>query len=82
MLAKRTYKNQITIPKKIIKRFGDVEYFDVEEEEGRIVLRPVEIDKGKSKLSIVRKKLKMLGLTEKDINEAIQWARKESQKSE
>lgn len=77
MLAKRTFKNQITIPKEIISKFGDVEYFDVTAEEGEIVLRPVEILPRESKLAGIRKKIKSLGLTEKDIEEAIKWARKE-----
>lgn len=77
MLAKRTFKNQITIPKKIITKFGNVEYFDVTAREGEIVLRPVEILPRESRLSTIRKKIKSLGLTENDIEEAIKWARKE-----
>ena len=41
MLAKKTSKNQITLPKAIVCHFPDIEYFDVREEEGRIVLVPV-----------------------------------------
>ena len=77
MLAKRTFKNQITIPKEIISKFGNVEYFDVKAEEGEIVLRPVEILPRESRLAGIRKKIKSLGLTEKDIEKAIKWARKE-----
>jgi len=77
MLAKRTFKNQITIPKEIISKFGNVEYFDVTAKEGEIVLRPVEILPRESKLARIRKKIKSLGLTEEDIEEAIKWARKE-----
>ncbi len=77
MLAKRTFKNQITIPKEIISKFGDVEYFDVMAKEGRIVLRPVKILPQESRLAEIRKKIKSLGLTEKDIEKAIKWARKE-----
>jgi hypothetical protein len=29
MLAKKTTKNQITLPKKVVARFIGVEYFDV-----------------------------------------------------
>jgi len=29
VLAKKTTKNQITLPKKVVARFTDVEYFDV-----------------------------------------------------
>ena len=77
MLAKRTFKNQITIPKEIISKFGDVEYFDVMAKEGGIVLRPVKILPQESRLVGIREKIKSLGLTEKDIEEAIKWARKE-----
>lgn len=77
MLAKRTFKNQITIPKEIISKFGDVEYFDVMAKEGEIVLRPVKILPQESRLAGIREKIKSLGLTEKDIEEAIKWARKE-----
>jgi len=77
MLAKRTFKNQITIPKEIISKFGNVEYFDVTAKEGEIVLRPVEILPRESRLGRIRKKIKSLGLTEEDIEEAIKWARKE-----
>ncbi len=77
MLAKRTFKNQITIPKEIISEFGNVEYFDVTAKGGEIVLRPVEILPRESRLAGIRKKIKSLGLTEEDIEEAIKWARKE-----
>ena len=77
MLAKRTFKNQITIPKEIISKFGNVEYFDVTASEGRIVLSPVEILPRESRLAGIRKKIKLLGLTEGDIEGAIKWARKE-----
>ncbi len=77
MLAKRTFKNQITIPKEIISKFGNVEYFDVTVEENEIVLRPVEILPRESRLAGIRKKIKSLGLTEEDIEKAIKWARKE-----
>jgi bifunctional DNA-binding transcriptional regulator/antitoxin component of YhaV-PrlF toxin-antitoxin module len=75
MLCKRTYKNQITLPKRIMEKFGDVEYFDVEEDRDRIILRPVEI-KPRVSLARIRKNIASMGLTEKDIEDAISWARK------
>ncbi len=42
MLAKRTVKNQITLPKTVIARFGDVEYFDVSTDGESITLRPLQ----------------------------------------
>ena len=56
MLAKRTFKNQITIPKEIINKFGNVEYFDVTADEDEIVLRPVEILRRESRLTGIKKR--------------------------
>jgi bifunctional DNA-binding transcriptional regulator/antitoxin component of YhaV-PrlF toxin-antitoxin module len=72
MLAKRTSKNQITLPKAIVSRFPDVEYFDVREEGGRIILVPLR----PSRAEEVRAKLGALGLTENDVEDAVQWARR------
>ena len=77
MLCKRTSKNQITLPKKIMEDFKDVEYFEVTSEGDKIVLRPVEIrPKGEVFLSKIREKISSLGISEKDIEEAIRWARR------
>ena len=73
MLAKLTAKNQITIPKKIIDQMPDVRYFDVELEEGTIVLKPLRIYD--TDLERIRAKVKKIGLTEKSVAEAIRWAR-------
>jgi len=70
MLAKKTSKNQITLPKAIAKHFPDVEYFDIHEEEGRIVLVPLKVNRANE----VRKKLDELGIKESDIDDAINWA--------
>jgi len=43
MLAKLTAKNQITIPKKIIAKFQDVKYFDVEIKDWLVLLKPVKV---------------------------------------
>jgi hypothetical protein len=75
MLAKRTSKNQITLPKEIVKDFQDAEYFDVSVKDNAIRLIPVKITPIQSSLDGVREKIKKLGLTEKDVGEAIQWAR-------
>lgn len=75
MLAKKTSKNQITLPKEIIKAFQDAEYFDVSIKDNAIRLMPVKITPIQSSLDSVREKIKKLGLTEKDVGEAIQWAR-------
>jgi hypothetical protein len=75
MLAKKTSKNQITLPKKIVTALPETDYFDVTLREGAVVLRPVTISEPGTKLAIVRRKIKDLGLTPKDIDDAIRWAR-------
>ncbi len=75
MLAKKTSKNQVTLPKEIVKAFPDAEYFDVSVKDNAIRLVPVRITPVQSSLDSVREKIKKLGLTEKDVGEAIQWAR-------
>lgn len=74
MLAKRTYKNQITIPRDVIRDFPGVQYFDVQRRDEEIVLKPVRLD-AKENLETIRKKMARLGITEKDITDAVAWAR-------
>lgn len=71
MLAKKTVKNQITLPKKIVDRFPGVDYFDVRTEDNRIVLEPLRIERAAQ----TREKLAVLGITESDVVEAVGWAR-------
>jgi len=73
VLAKKTTKNQITLPKAIADRFPNVDYFDVREEEGRIVLVPMPL----SRADAVRSKLEALGITEQDVQDAVTWARED-----
>jgi len=72
VLAKKTIKNQITLPKAVVTRFGDVEYFDVSTDGECIVLRPLQ----KSRADEVRAKLAELGISEEDVSAAVSWARK------
>lgn len=72
MLAKLTAKNQLTLPKAVLAAFPEAEYFDVIEEDGRIVLAPVRV----TRANAVRAKLADLGLTEADVAEAVAWARR------
>jgi len=74
MLAKMTSKNQLTLPKSVTAAVGVVEYFDVEARNGQIVLTPVRIQRGDA----VRAKLAELDLQEKDIDDALAWARQPS----
>ena len=71
MLAKVTSKNQLTLPKSVTNAVGPVEYFDVEAKNGQIILTPVRIQRADA----VRAKLAALDLTEKDVANAVAWAR-------
>jgi bifunctional DNA-binding transcriptional regulator/antitoxin component of YhaV-PrlF toxin-antitoxin module len=77
MLAKKTSKNQITLPKAIANAFPDTQYFDVDIEDGRIILLPVKMQPVKATLEDVRGKMRRLGVSEADVGEAIRWARSE-----
>ncbi|NOT18321.1 MAG: AbrB/MazE/SpoVT family DNA-binding domain-containing protein [Sulfuriferula sp.] len=71
MLAKVTSKNQLTLPKSVVQLVGNTEYFEVEVENGRVILTPVRIQKADA----VRAKLAALGIGEQDVTDAIAWAR-------
>ena len=77
MLCKRTYKNQITLPKKVMEKFDGVEYFEADIREGKIVLEPMKITSlSDTVLERGRKKIAAFGLTEQDVEDAVAWARK------
>ena len=72
MLAKKTSKNQITLPKKIADLFPGVDHFEVRKEGDLIVLEPVRPGYARG----VREKLASLGVSESDIDAAVAWGRK------
>jgi len=76
MLAKLTYKNQITLPKSVLAFCEVTEYFDVTEDNGRIVLTPVRLNKA----GAVRSKLAEMGIGEEDVADAVAWARQPARK--
>jgi hypothetical protein len=76
MLAKMTAKNQLTLPKAITDAIGPVQYFDVKTKDGQIVLTPVRIQRADA----VRAKLAELDLTDADVEDAVNWARRSSGK--
>ncbi len=76
MLAKKTSKNQLTLPKEIVKEFPDSKYFDVSIKERKIVLTPVKITPADMTLEGIRAKMARLGIIEDDVTKAIKWARK------
>ena len=71
MLAKKTFKNQITLPKKIADQFPGIDYFEVRKQGNSIVLEPVLPERSRE----VREKLESLGFDESDITAAVKWAR-------
>ena len=72
MLAKRTSKNQVTLPKAIVQTVGEADYYDVTVQDGKIVLTPVRLQQADA----VRAKLSALGIDEDDIKDALAWSRK------
>lgn len=74
MLAKRTSKNQLTLPKAVVEATGDADYYEVSTDAGRIILTPVRLQSADA----VRDKLARLGIAAQDVKDAIAWARKRS----
>ena len=71
MLAKPTSKKQLTLPKAAMSVVEGSDYLDVTEENGRIVLTPVRMNRADT----VRAKLAELGVMEDDVADAVTWAR-------
>jgi hypothetical protein len=76
MLAKKTSKNQLTLPKQVAGIFQGIDYFDITVKDNSIILKPVRIAPAESTLEGVRDKIEALGLKDEDIKKAIRWARK------
>jgi hypothetical protein len=72
MLAKLTAKNQLTLPKLATAAVGPVEYFDVEARNGQLILTPVRLQRADA----LRAKLAELNLSERDVGDAVAWARR------
>lgn len=72
MHANLTSKNQLTLPKAVVIRFPGVKQFDVIATDDEIVLRPAP----SANLDAVWAKLEALGVTEKDLTQAVKLARK------
>lgn len=72
MIAKKTSKNQLTLPKKAVDRFPDVEYFEVRIDDAQITLVPVR----PGQLQQVQARLGQLRISERDVRDAVAWARR------
>jgi hypothetical protein len=75
MLARKTSKNQLTLPKEVVGNFPGIDLFDASVENNRIILTPVKIVPIDPSLDKIRKKMASLGIVENDVAEAIQWVR-------
>ncbi|MCP9927913.1 AbrB/MazE/SpoVT family DNA-binding domain-containing protein [Cyanobium sp. CH-040] len=71
VLAKRTSKNQLTLPKAVVEQVGAADYYDVVCDNGRIVLTPIHPGGAVA----VRARLAELGISETDVADAVNWAR-------
>lgn len=72
VVAKRTSKNQLTLPKAVVEQVGLADYYDVTCDNGRIVLTPLH----PGGASAVRARLRELGINQADVADAVIWARK------
>jgi hypothetical protein len=72
MLVKRTSRNQVTLPKAVVQAVGEAEYYDVAVDDGRILLTPVRVQNADA----VRARLARMGITERDVEGAVAWARR------
>lgn len=72
MLAKLTAKNQLMLPKAVASQFAGIEYFEVSTDGSSITLKPLR----PGRLDEVRAKLEQLGISESDVTDATDWARK------
>ncbi len=76
MLCKKTSKNQLTLPKDIVKSFPETDYFDISIKGSSIVLKPVKITPADATLEGVKDKLERLGVQESDVAGSVKWARR------
>lgn len=71
VIAKRSSKNQLTLPKAVVEQVGAADDDDVACDNGRIVLTPLHPGGAEA----VRRRLAELGISEADVAEAVTWAR-------
>jgi hypothetical protein len=74
--VKLSSKNQLTLPRSIVRHFPGTRYFEIAEREREVVLRPARIAVQGETLERVREKIRALGLTEDVVSEAVRSARR------
>ncbi len=75
MLTKKTTKNQLTIPKALLDRLPETDYFDAEVVSDALVLRPVRMVPAVD-IDRVRDRLERAGVRPDEVKRAVRWARK------
>ena len=73
---KLSSKNQLTLPRSVVRHFPGTRYFEIAERGSEVVLRPARIAVQGETLERVREKIRALGLTEDVVSEAVRSARK------
>ena len=76
MLTKKTSGNRLTLPREIVGNFPDIDLFDAFVEDNLIVLTPVKVTPLNASLEVIREKIRILGIDENDVVEAVKYARK------
>lgn len=66
MLAKKTSKNQVTLPQKVLQDIPETDYFDITAQSGVLILRPATLDDPGSRLAVVRQNRNDPGIVPKD----------------
>ncbi len=78
MLCKMTSKNQLTIPKEVLRHCQNQTYFDARWEAGRIILEPVIVRPMETpELAAIRDKVERLGISEEDLADMVAEARRD-----
>jgi hypothetical protein len=72
---KLSSKNQITLPRAVIKHFPGTEYFELAQRDNELVLRPARMQVPGRALERVRDKIASFGITEDIIPGAIREVR-------
>ena len=71
MRIRKTFRDAISLPEAIIRRVPDVTGCEAREEAGRTLRVPLR----ESRAEEVRARLQALGITERDLAEAVRWGR-------